>query len=48
MIIDYGMGLHQQEDLLAVVGTYIDMAKIRVGSAALYDSFVLRSKMALP
>jgi phosphosulfolactate synthase len=47
MVIDYGMGLGQQEDLLTVVGRYIDLAKIRVGSAALYDSALLRAKIAL-
>lgn len=47
MIIDYGMGLRQQEDLLSVVGSYVDLAKIRVGSAALYDSALLRAKIAL-
>jgi phosphosulfolactate synthase (CoM biosynthesis protein A) len=47
MIIDYGMGMCQQEDLLTVVGSYIDLAKIRVGSGALYESSLLRSKIAL-
>jgi phosphosulfolactate synthase len=47
MIIDYGMGLRQQEDLLTVVGSYVDLAKIRVGSGALYESSVLRSKIDL-
>lgn len=47
MIIDYGLGLCQQEDLLTVVGSYVDLAKIRVGSGALYESSLLRSKIAL-
>ena len=47
MMIDYGLGLRQQEDLLTVVGSYVDLAKIRVGSGALYESSLLRSKIAL-
>ena len=47
MIIDYGMGLTQQEDLLKTIGSYIDLAKIRVGSAALYEDSTLRSKISL-
>jgi phosphosulfolactate synthase len=47
MIIDYGMGLRQQEDLLSVAGSYVDLAKIRVGSGALYESGLLRSKIDL-
>lgn len=47
MIIDYGMGLRQQEDLLTVAGSYVDLAKIRVGSGALYESALLRSKIDL-
>lgn len=47
MVIDYGMGLIRQEDLLKTIGPYIDLAKIRVGSAALYEDSSLRSKIAL-
>ena len=47
MIIDYGLGLMRQEDLLKTIGSHIDLAKIRVGSAALYDDSTLRSKIAL-
>jgi phosphosulfolactate synthase len=47
MIIDYGMGLVRQEDILKTIGPYIDLAKIRVGSAALYEESCLRSKISL-
>jgi phosphosulfolactate synthase len=47
MIIDYGMGLVRQEDLLKTIGPYIDLAKIRVGSAALYGESCLKSKVVL-
>jgi phosphosulfolactate synthase len=47
MIIDYGMGLMRQEDILKTIGPYIDLAKVRVGSAALYKESLLKSKVAL-
>ncbi|MFZ5641540.1 MAG: phosphosulfolactate synthase [Bacillota bacterium] len=47
MVFDYGMGLLRQEDLLQAAGEYIDLAKIRVGSAALYSEAYLKRKIEL-
>ena len=47
MIVDDGIALGRQEDELAMAGAYADFAKIKVGSARLYDADYLRRKIAL-
>lgn len=47
MMIDMGTGPAFLDDHLRVVGPYIDIAKIFVGSARLYDETVLMEKKAI-
>lgn len=47
MMIDMGLGSAFLADHLRVVGPYVDIAKIFVGSARLYDEAVLMEKKAL-
>ena len=35
MVVDWGLGLHAQEDLLATTAPYFDFAKIAVGISRL-------------
>jgi phosphosulfolactate synthase len=45
MIIDQGMPLAQQADLLELAGDYADLAKIKTGSARLYPERLLVKKL---
>lgn len=45
MLIDWGMGLNAQEDLLRVSAEYIDLAKIAVGISGLLYEDELRQKI---
>ena len=47
MMADFGLPYLQAEDLLAMAGRYIDVAKIAVGTSRLYDLAYLRKKLAL-
>jgi phosphosulfolactate synthase len=46
MIVDQGMPLGFQADLLALAGDYADLAKIKTGTARLYPEPLLRKKLA--
>lgn len=46
MIVDHGIPLGAQADLLALGGAYLDLAKIKTGSARLYPEKLLRAKLA--
>lgn len=45
MVIDWGMGLNAQQDLLAVGADYFDLAKVAVGVSRLLAEGVLRRKL---
>ena len=45
MIVDQGMPLGQQADLLALAGDYADLAKIKTGTARLYAEKLLIRKL---
>lgn len=45
MIVDAGMPLGQQADLLALAADYVDLAKIKTGTARLYDEKSLVKKL---
>ena len=45
MVVDWGMGPHGQEDLMATGAAYVDFAKIAVGISRLLDNEVLESKV---
>lgn len=45
MIVDAGMPLGQQADLLALAADYVDLAKIKTGTARLYDERNLVKKL---
>jgi phosphosulfolactate synthase len=47
MVVDFGMGLNQIEDILTVSGEYVDIAKIAVGTSALMPPEVLKKKIQL-
>ena len=47
MMADWGMPLHQQEDILGLGGRYVDFAKIVTGTARLYERRYLTDKLAL-
>lgn len=47
MMADWGLPLHQQEDILALGGRYVDFAKIVTGTARLYERGYLKEKLAL-
>ena len=46
MIVDPGLPLGLQADLLALGGDYLDLAKIKTGTARLYPERLLRAKLA--
>lgn len=46
MIVDHGIPLAQQADLLALGGDYLDLAKIKTGTARLYPERLLLAKLA--
>ncbi len=45
MVVDWGIGPNQQEDLLAVGGRYFEFAKIAVGMSRLYSNNLLKRKI---
>ncbi len=45
MIVDAGMPLGQQRDLLALAADYVDLAKIKTGTARLYEERSLVRKL---
>lgn len=45
MVVDWGFGLHTQEDLLTTAGEYFDFAKIAVGLSRLLPNDVLAAKI---
>ncbi len=45
MMIDFGLGLHQQADILALASEYIDSAKIAVGVARLLPRDLVMQKI---
>lgn len=45
MMIDWGIGVAAQDDVLNLCGEYVDLAKIAVGIAGLLESDVLAAKM---
>jgi phosphosulfolactate synthase len=45
MMIDWGMGLQRQQDLLDIAGRYIDIAKIAVGLSGIISERVLKEKI---
>ena len=47
MMVDFGLPHGQVADIVAMAGAYIDLGKIAVGTARLYDLFYLRRKLAL-
>ena len=47
MMIDWGLGIARQRDLLALAGDYIDLVKIATGTSRLYDEQVLRDKLGI-
>ena len=47
MMIDFGLGLGQQEDILQLASTYIDSAKIAVGVARLLPRDLVQRKIDL-
>jgi phosphosulfolactate synthase len=47
MIIDDGMPLGKTEDLISLAGNYIDLAKIKTGTARLYPRELLQKKLRM-
>jgi phosphosulfolactate synthase len=47
MMIDDGLPLGQTEDIVRLAGAYIDLAKIKTGTARLYPREALKQKLAL-
>ncbi len=45
MIVDAGLPAGAQADLMALAGDYVDLAKIKTGSARLYPEKILREKL---
>lgn len=45
MIVDAGLPAGAQADLMALAGDYVDLAKIKTGSARLYPEPILRQKL---
>ena len=46
MIVDHGMPLAFQKDLLELAGDYTELAKIKTGTARLYTETHLRKTLA--
>jgi phosphosulfolactate synthase len=46
MVIDWGIGMNEQNDLIAVGADYFDFAKIAVGLSRLYSNELLATKLA--
>ena len=47
MMIDWGLGLGRQQDILDIAGPFIDLAKIATGTSRLYPEEQLRAKLDL-
>jgi phosphosulfolactate synthase len=47
MIVDWGLPLRRQQDLLEMSGHFIDLAKIAVGSVRVYEETQLREKLRI-
>lgn len=47
MMIDWGLGLGRQKDILDIAGAYIDLAKIATGTSRLYQEGQIRAKLEL-
>ena len=47
MMIDWGMGVRRQEDILNIAGPYIDIAKIAVGLSGIISERVLKEKLRI-
>ena len=47
MMMDWGIPLREQEDLLGLIAPYVDIAKFVVGTARLYEEDYLRKKISL-
>ena len=45
MMVDFGMGVARQRDLVQVAGAYIDIAKIAVGLSGIIPESVLKEKI---
>ena len=45
MMMDWGLPLGQQRDWLQLQARYVDLAKIVVGTARLYEEHYLREKL---
>ncbi len=47
MMIDWGLGLGRQKDILEISGDYVDLAKIATGTSRLYREDQIRAKLDL-
>ena len=47
MMMDWGIPLREQEDLLGLIAPYVDVAKFVVGTARLYEEDYLRQKIGI-
>ena len=47
MMIDWGMGVARQRDILDIAGAYIDIAKIAVGLSGIISERVLTEKITV-
>lgn len=47
MVVDFGLSIPQQRALLEMASSYIDLGKVAVGSARLYEESYLREKLDL-
>ena len=47
MVADWGLPLGPQREMLELAGAYVDLGKIAVGTARLYDEGYLRHKLEL-
>ena len=47
MMIDWGLGLARQRDILKIAGQYVDLAKIATGTSRLYPEHLIEAKLAL-
>ncbi len=45
MVVDWGLGPHAQDDLLATGGPYFDFAKVAVGLSRLLPNSILKAKI---
>ena len=47
MMIDWGLGLARQRDILEIAGQYVDLAKIATGTSRLYQEHLIGAKLEL-